>query len=48
MSQLHFPDEIPVAEDEVQAWLDTIPNPQFSAATFRHEAYRKRTTWKKR
>jgi hypothetical protein len=39
MSQLHFPDEIPVSEEEVQAWLDTIPN--LSASKFRREAYRK-------
>lgn len=26
MSQLHFPDEIPVSEEKVQVWLDTIPN----------------------
>lgn len=39
MSQLLFPDEIPVSEDEVQAWLDTIPN--LSTATFRREIYRK-------
>jgi hypothetical protein len=39
MSQLHFPDEIPVSEQEVQAWLDTVPN--LSASKFRREAYRK-------
>jgi hypothetical protein len=39
MSQLHFPDEIPVSEEEVQARLDTVPN--LSESTFRREAYRK-------
>jgi len=32
-------DEIPVSKSEIQAWLDNIPN--FSASTFRREAYRK-------
>jgi hypothetical protein len=26
MSQLLFPDEIPVSEEEFQAWMDTSPN----------------------
>lgn len=34
-----FPDVVPVSEQEVQAWLDTVPN--LSKATFRREAYRK-------
>lgn len=37
MSQLLFPEEIPVSEEEVQAWLDAVPN--LSAGTFRLEAY---------
>ena len=32
-------EEIPVSEQEVQNWLDTVPN--LSASTFRREAYRK-------
>ena len=32
-------DEPPVTEDEVQEWLDRVPN--LSASTFRREAYRK-------
>jgi hypothetical protein len=39
MSQPLFPDEIPVSEEEVQAWLDTVPN--LSASKLRREAYRK-------
>jgi hypothetical protein len=39
MSLPLFPDEIPVSEDEVQAWLDNIPN--LSATEFRRESYRK-------
>lgn len=39
MSQLLFQDEIPVSEEEVQAWLDAIPN--LSAAPIRREFYRK-------
>lgn len=31
MLQLHFPDEIPVSEEEVQIWLDTISNHNLSA-----------------
>jgi hypothetical protein len=34
-----FTEEIPVSEQEVQDWLDTIPN--LSATTWRREAYRK-------
>jgi len=38
--QTHLLDEvIPVSEQEVQNWLDTVPN--LSGATFRREAYRK-------
>jgi len=39
MTLLLFPEEIPVSEAEVQAWLDTIPN--LSAAEHRREVYRK-------
>jgi len=39
MSLPLFPENILVSEDKVQDWLDTFPN--LSAATLRHEAYRK-------
>ena len=39
MPFLLFPEEIPVSEAEVQAWLNSIPN--LSAAKHRREAYRK-------
>jgi len=39
MSLPLFPENIPVSEAEVQAWLDTVPN--LSALTSRREAYRK-------
>jgi hypothetical protein len=34
-----FTEEIPVSEQEVQDWLDTIPN--LSTTKWRREAYRK-------
>jgi hypothetical protein len=46
MSQLHFPDEIPVSEEEVQAWLDTVPN--LSAAQSDEKPIARLTTLKQK
>ena len=39
MPLLHLPDMAPVSEDEVQTWLDNIPN--LFSTEFRRELYRK-------
>lgn len=39
MSGLLFPENIPVSEQDVKDWLDTIP--KLSALPSRREAYRK-------